>query len=97
MCLSLGFYNTLPPLAKVPKSEADIAWLIYDLQLTAVNGQQKYKLTKMGEAFTKFAPALLSITTPVPGEVTDFLALLQSKLDEQLETPPTTKTIESPF
>jgi hypothetical protein len=30
-------------------------------------------------------------------EVEDFIRLLQEKLDEHLETPPVTKTIEKPF
>jgi len=51
----------------------------------------------VGEVFTKFESALLSITTPSPGKVEDFIKLLQEKLDEQLETPPTNKTIERPF
>ena len=46
---------------------------------------------------TEFEPALLSITTPLPGKVEDFIKLLQEKLDEQLETPPTNQTIERPF
>jgi hypothetical protein len=41
------------------------------------------------EVFTEFEPALLSITTPLPGRMEDFINLLQEKLDEQLETPPT--------
>jgi len=97
VALNSGFFNTLPPLTKVPKTKADIAWLIYDLEATTVNGQQKYKLTKMDEVFTEFGPALLSITNAVPGKMTDFLSLLQSKLDEQLEMSPSTKSIETPF
>jgi len=87
----------LPKLTTVPKEKADIAWLIYDLVLTKVNGQQRYTLTKIEEVFTEFEPALLSITTPVPGSMNDFIKLLQERLDEQLETPPTNKTIEKPL
>lgn len=86
-------------MSTVPNTEefADIAWLIYDLQLTKVDGQERYKLTKIDEVFTEFEPALLSITTPVPGKIDDFMKLLQGRLDEQLETPPTNSTIEKPF
>jgi hypothetical protein len=49
------------------------------------------------EVFTEFEPALLSITTPSPGKVEDFIKLLQEKFDEQLETPPVNKIIERPF
>jgi len=97
VALNKSFFDTLPRLIHVNKSKADIAWLIYDLELTKVNGQDRYKLTKIDEVFTEFEPALLSITTPVPGKMDDFMKLLQERLDEQLETPPTNKTIEKPF
>jgi hypothetical protein len=57
----------------------------------------KYTLKKVDEVFTEFEPALLSITTPFPGNIEDFIKLLQEKLDDQIETPPITKTIEKPF
>ena len=97
VALNKSFFDTLPRLTQAPKGKADIAWLIYDLQLTTIDGHQRYKLTKIDEVFTEFAPALLSITTPVPGKVDDFVKLLQERLDEQLETPPNNKTIEKPF
>ncbi len=97
VALNKSFFDTLPQLTQAPKDKADIAWLIYDLQLTTIDGRQRYKLTKIDEVFTEFAPALLSITTPVPGKVDDFVKLLQDRLDEQLETPPNNKTIEKPF
>lgn len=97
VALNKSFFDTLPRLTQVPKCKADIAWLIYDLQLTTIDGQQRFKLTKIDEVFTEFAPALLSITTPEPGKMDDFVKLLQERLDEQLETPPTNMTIEKPF
>jgi len=97
VALNKSFFETLPRLTKVRKSKADIAWLIYDLVLTKTGGQEKYKLTKIDEVFTEFESALLSITTPVPGKMNAFMKLLQERLDEQLETPPTTRIIEKPF
>lgn len=99
VALNKGFFATLPKLEQVPKSDADIAWLIYDLEMIKEKGQKsgRYSLKKVDEVFTKFEPALLSITTPSPGKVEDFIKLLQEKLDEQLETPPVNKTIERPF
>jgi hypothetical protein len=99
VALNRSFFATLPALKQVKKRDADIAWLIYDLKLLKEKGreQRKYSLTKVDEVFTKFESALLSITTPSPGKVEDFLKILQGKLDEQLETPPTNKTIERPF
>jgi hypothetical protein len=99
VALNKSFFATLPSLKQVPKSDADIAWLIYDLELLKEKDQSpgRYLLKKVDEVFTEFEPALLSITTPLPGKVDDFIKLLQKKLDEQLETPPINKTIEDPF
>lgn len=99
VALSKGFFDTLPPLKKVAKSDADIAWFIYDLDLTdnTKKGSGRYTLKKVDEVFTGFESSLLSITTATPGKISDFMKLLQEKLDEQLETPPVNKTIEKPF
>ncbi len=97
VALNKSFFDTLPRLTQVRKNKADIAWLIYDLELTQANGLSGYKLTKIDEVFTGFEPALLSITTPVPGKTDAFMNLLQERLDEQLETPPINKTMEKPF
>lgn len=97
VALNRSFFDTLPPLKKVKKSKVDISWLIYDLKLIKENDKERYKLTKFDEVFTEFEPALLSITTSLPGNVEDFLKLLQGKLDEQLETPPNNKIIDRPF
>jgi hypothetical protein len=99
VALNKGFFDTLPSMKRVSKSKADIAWLIYDLELTKEKGQssERYTLKKVDEVFTEFESSLLSITTPSPGQINDFIKLLQDKLDEQLETPPVNKTIEKPF
>jgi hypothetical protein len=97
VALDKGFYESLPKLAEVSEEKAEIVWLIYDLELSLTDGQQRYKLTKVNQVFTAFEPALLTITTAVPGRVDDFLQILQERLDEQLESPPSNKTIEKPF
>ena len=97
VALNKSFFDTLPPLKSVSKSEADIAWLIYDLKLIEEDGQERFVLTKIAEVLTEFEPALISITTPVLGKIDDFIKLLQDKLDDKLETPPTNKTIDNPF
>lgn len=99
VALSKGFFDTLPHLKRVSKSDADIVWLIYDLKLTKKKGQESgsYMLKKVDEVFTEFESSLLSITTPSPGKIDDFMKLLQERLDEQLETPPVNRTIEKPF
>lgn len=99
VALNKSFFVTLPTLNRVPKNDAEVAWLIYDLELHVEEGQRagRYHLTKVDEVFTEFEPALLSITTPSPGRMEDFMRLLQEKFDEQLETPPTNQIIEGLF
>jgi len=97
VALDKSFFETLPPLKSVNKSKADIAWFVYDLVLVKENGQERFVLTKIDEIFTEFETALVSITTPVPGELNEFIKHLQGKLDDQLEAPPINRTIEKPF
>jgi len=99
VALNRTFFATLPTLKQVPKDQADIAWLVYDLKIHADDNHKpgRYYLTKVDEIFTDFESALLSITTPLPGQIGDFIKLLQEKLDEHLENPPTNQTMEKPF
>lgn len=97
VAINKSFFDTLPPLKPVKKSKAAIAWLIYDLELSSEEGQERYHLKKIDDVYTEFEPALISITTASPGNIENFLKLLQEKLDEQLETPPSNKTIDKPF
>ena len=97
VALNKGFYNTLPKLKTVPKEEADIAWFIYDQKLTGDCGSERYTLYKIDEIYTEFESALVKITTAAPGNLDNFIKLLQNKLDEQMETPPNNKNIDKPF
>lgn len=99
VALGKSFFDTLPPLKQVSPTQADMAWLIYDLKPVSGVDQEnpRFTLQKVDEVFTEFEPALLSITTPRPGKIADFINILQEKLDEQLETPPVNKTLEPPF
>jgi len=99
VALNRTFFATLPTLKQVPKDQADIAWLVYDLKIHADDNHKpgRYYLTKVDEIFTDFESALLSTTTPLPGQIGDFIKLLQEKLDEHLENPPTNQTMEKPF
>ncbi len=92
-----GFYETLPisRLNPVSKSDGDIAWFIYDLVYDL--DFNRLKLTKVDEVFSKFQSSLLSITTPQPGKIDDFLKILQQKLDDQLESAPVNQFIENPL
>jgi len=98
VAMNQSFFSTLPPIEQVPEDHAEIAWLLYDLRLCSPSpeGFGRYELTRVDTVYTKFSSALRSITTPSPGNVEDFVRVLQAKLDEQLETPPNTRTIEEP-
>jgi len=95
VALDSRFFDTLPPFEEVEKSDAEVAWLIYDLKMTSDN--TRYELKKTNVVYTKFVNALNTITQPRVGNIHKFMNLLQEKVDEKLEIPPTNKIIESPF
>lgn len=80
------FFSTLPDLPQVPREEAEIAWLIYDLQLDAE--QNRFHLIQDKIVYTRFEPALLQITVPEVGELGLFVEHLQNKLDQKLDNNP---------
>ncbi len=78
-----SFFNTLPKLPTVDDPiDADILWLIYDLENDS--DEKLFRLKLQEKIFTKFDSALNKITTPEPGEVSEFISKLQKKLDEVL-------------
>jgi len=81
-----NFFDTLPKMAEVAPQEADLAWLIYDL----VNHSDRniYQLQRARIVYTKFAPTMLKLTTAEAGTVEVFVAHLQAKLDEKLDSNP---------
>lgn len=86
VALQKSFFDTLPSLPTTTKAEADIAWFIYDLQLNEV--QDQYNLVLTDTIYTGFEPALERIITPDPGEISDFILILQNRLDEHLDKNP---------
>lgn len=95
VALNAGFFNTLPDLDEVRKEDADVAWLVYDL----VYDQKidTYSLTRTNEVYTKFHESLEKITRSVPGEMSDFMEMLQEKVNDRLDNPPDTETIDATF
>lgn len=76
-----AFFAQLPNLPQVAPTEADLAWLVYDLIQDPLNGS--YRLTRVQTVYTQFMSALLQITNSAPGPEKPFLALLQRKLVER--------------
>ncbi len=89
VALQKSFFETLPNLPQVKKDEAEIAWFLYDLQLA----NSRYELKQVEIVYTEYWPALNVITTPEPGEMSDFISVLQNKLADKLDNPPDTPTI----
>ena len=90
VALQREFYETLPQLPEVPRDMAEIAWFSYDLERV----ENRFQLTLSRTIYTEFQPALNTITTPVAGDVADFVEILQNKLDEKQDgTPPDAPTI----
>ncbi|MDW8352596.1 MAG: NotI family restriction endonuclease [Anaerolineae bacterium] len=81
VALGKTFYDALPPMAQVDKQDAEIAWLVYDLELTS----GRYRLTKVYEAFTKFDSAMLTMITPSPSRIEEFVTQLRKRLNGRLE------------
>lgn len=77
-----SFFNTLPTMMEVDKSEAEMAWLVYDLQL---DQQKRYKLERFRTVYTQFNTALEKITRAEAGDIQHFMEHLQEKLDAKLE------------
>lgn len=94
VALDRAFFSTLPTLPTVPESEAEMAWLIYDLVPDAAGGP--FVLRHVETVYTAFAESLMVMTSPSIGEPEVFIRTLQAKLDSQFkhETPPETSTIE---
>jgi len=92
VALQKSFFDTLPKLPTVAKEKADIAWFLYDLVLN--KSTKQYCLTLVETVYTEFEAALLRVTTAEPGKVSDFISVLQSRLDERLEgNPPDAPTL----
>lgn len=86
VAIQKSFFETLPSLPTTTKSKADIAWFLYDLVYDMK--QKKNNLVLNEIVYTEFEPALLRITTPEPGGITDFTNILQNRLDEHLDKNP---------
>jgi hypothetical protein len=95
VALNSGFFRTLPKLEEVERTKADFAWLIYDLVFD--KAQSQFVLKKTQEVYTKFHESLEKITRSEPGDMKAFVQLLQEKVNNKLETPPDTETIDATF
>lgn len=86
VALDKRFFYTIPSLEPVSKADGEIAWLVYELVHNA--DTNRFQLTLAETKYTRFEESLLRITKPIPGQVEDFVATLQNKLDEKLSSGP---------
>lgn len=92
VALHSNFFKTLPDLPEVSPEKADIAWMIYDLKENKSSG--RLTLFHSKTIYTKFESALNRITISEAGNISEFMATLQEKLNEKLNNnPPDTHTL----
>jgi hypothetical protein len=77
-----SFYNTLPRLPRVAREKADVAWMIYKLELD--KNKNVFTLNADEIIYTELKPAIKKITTSNAGQIDDFLAYLQRKLKNKI-------------
>jgi hypothetical protein len=83
-----GFFEQLPTLETSKEQEADIAWMIYDLERDKTTNT--YQLSLFDIQYTKFETALNKITTPETGDVHSFTEALEKRIKngKLFGTPP---------
>lgn len=73
-----SFFSQLPKLRQASKTNADIAWLIYGFKHDKKSN--RYILEHRDTKYTGFASALATITTPIIGDVNDFMNYLEGRI-----------------
>jgi len=86
VAMQKSFFDTLPALPQVTKEEADIAWFLYELEYSEQD--QRNHLVLVDTIYTEFHAALQQVIYTKPGDMSDFMALLQGKLDERISNEP---------
>ena len=75
------FFNTLPELPRSKQSDAEICWLVYQLEGDRMD---KFKLTLDEKIQTGFQDTINTLDTPDIGEPDQFVAHLEEKLGIEL-------------
>ena len=75
----------MPALPEVAAQDADMAWFLYSLEWNP--DTNRFHLTQDRVVYTAFEPTMLKITTAPAGPIEDFIARLQSKLNDHLNPP----------
>lgn len=91
VAIDKGFYDTLPFMVEVDSNDADFMWIVVDVDRKKIAGDM-LDLRIVKRHYTKFREAMPAITRPKVGSMSHFLAVLQSKFEEQ-SNPPHTSTL----
>lgn len=88
--LDVPFFKTLPMPAKCSPATAEIFWLVYSLETSDKSNQLQLSLRET--LCSKFQDTMAQMSVSVPGDSSEFVKTLQSKLDEKRaqSTAPTT-------
>ena len=73
------FWSTLPSLRGTTPLKADIAWFVYALELNTA--ENRYDLVRKQTVYTGFEDALSAITKTQSGDMHQFVAGLQAKVE----------------
>ena len=73
-----GFFDQLPPLKEVDESDAEIAWMVYDFRHDKATN--RYILERRAVKYTEFESALTTITTPIVGDMVEFIKYLKERI-----------------
>jgi len=76
VAIDKSLFDTLPPMSRVKKEDADIAWFIYNLEPITDGDKERYQLKKIDVVYTEFQSTLSSITTISAGNVGDFVKFI---------------------
>jgi hypothetical protein len=87
VALQTSFYATLPQLDRVPKEQADIAWLLYEMRFD--EARNRYDLVLVDTVYSLFEEALERISVPKGGDMEPFVATLRDKLRRKRRGLPT--------
>lgn len=79
--MQMQFFDTLPALPVVSEADADIAWMLYDLQHD--ERDSRLHLVHTSNVYTEFEAALDRITTSEAGPLDDFVVSLQRTLERK--------------
>ncbi len=91
VAIQKSFFDTLPELPQTTKNKADIAWFLYDLSYSETDKQ--YHIVLVDTVYTEFQPALQKVIFTNPGNVDDFVSVLQGKLDGKMTNIPDTHSV----